>query len=263
VHIHARDPTSGIPSSDVEIYRTILPLIKEKSDVVICPTTGGGLGMTVEERVRVISELRPEMGSFNCGSMNFGLHPALKKFKEFKYEWERKYLEMSKDFVFKNTFQDLECVAKTFYENQTKPELECFDVGQVYNAGYLLATEILKPPLHVQFVHGILGGIGTHIEDLHHMKRTADRLFGDRYTWSVIGAGRFEYPLCTAALLMGGHVRVGLEDNLYLAKGLLAKNNAELVDKMVRIAKDQGREPATPEETRQYFGLKGQHNVNF
>jgi uncharacterized protein (DUF849 family) len=263
VHIHARDPTSGTPSSEVEIYRTILPMIKESSDVIICPTTGGGLGMTVEERVRVISELKPEMGSFNCGSMNFGLHPILNKFKEFKYEWEPQYLEMSKDFVFKNTFQDLEYVAKTFYDNETKPELECFDVGQVYNAGHLLAMGVLKPPLHVQFVHGILGGIGTHLEDLQHMKRTSDRLFGEQYTWSVIGAGRFEYPLCTAALLMGGHVRVGLEDNLYLAKGRLAKNNAELVEKMVRIAKDQGREPATPEETREYFGLKGLDKVNF
>jgi uncharacterized protein (DUF849 family) len=263
VHIHARDPTSGIPSSEVEIYRTILPMIKESSDVIICPTTGGGLGMTVEERVRVISELQPEMGSFNCGSMNFGLHSVLNKIKEFKHEWEPKYLEMSKDFVFKNTFQDLEYVAKTFYESETKPELECFDVGQVYNAGYLLATGILKPPLHIQFVHGILGGIGTHLEDLQHMKRTADRLFGEQYTWSVIGAGRFEYPLCTAALLMGGHVRVGLEDNLYLAKGRLAKNNAELVEKMVRIAKEQGREPATPEEIREHFGLKGLDRVNF
>jgi len=263
VHIHARDQKNGRPTSDINIVRNIVTMIKENSDVVICITTGGGQGMTVEERLQVIPELKPEMGSFNMGSMNFALHPVLAKFKEFKYDWEPQYLEMSKEFVFKNTFKDLEHVAKTFYENKTKPELECYDVGQLYNTAHLLATGVLKPPLHIQFVHGILGGIGTHIEDLLYMKRTADRLFGDQYGWSVIGAGRFEYPLCTAGLLMGGHVRVGLEDNLYLAKGRLAKSNAELVEKMVRIATDQGRTPATPDEARMLLRLKGKDKVNF
>jgi len=263
VHIHARDPKTGMPTSDVNVFREILSGIKERCDAVICPTTGGGLGMTVEERVRVVPELKPEMATFNMGSMNFSLHHMLRKYKEFKYEWERQYLEMSKDFVFKNTFADLEYVAKTFYENETKPELECYDVGQIYNAAFLLQTGVLKPPLHIQFVHGILGGIGTALEDLMHMKHTADRLFGKNYTWSVIGAGRYEFRLCTLGLLLGGHVRVGLEDNLYLEKGRLAKSNAELVEKMVRIAREFGREPATPDEARKILGLKGKDKVNF
>lgn len=263
VHIHGRDPKDARPTQDINIVRGIVKQIKEHSDVIICITTGGGMGMTVEERVKVIPELQPEMGSFNMGSMNFALHPALKKFNEFKYDWEPQYLEMSKDYIFKNTFKDLEYVATTFYENGVKPELECYDAGQLYNTAYLLATGILKPPVHLQFVMGILGGIGTHMDDLQYMKRTSDRLFGKNYSWSVIGAGRFEYPLCTAALLMDGHVRVGLEDNLYLDKGHLAKSNAELVEKMVRIAKDQGREPATPDETREHLGLRGKDSVKF
>ncbi len=262
VHIHARDPKTGMPTSDVNVFREILTRIKEKSDVVICPTTGGGLGMSVQERIRVVPELKPEMATFNMGSMNFGLHHMLRKYKEFKYDWERHYLEMSKDFVFKNTFADLEYIAKTFYENQTKPELECYDVGQVYNAAFLLQTGVLKPPLYVQFVHGILGGIGTALEDLMHMKHTADRLLGN-YTWSVIGAGRHEFKLCTLAVLMDGNVRVGLEDNLYIEKGRLAKSNAELVEKMVRIAREFGKEPATPDEARKILGLKGKDKVNF
>ncbi len=263
VHIHARDPKTGMPTSDVNIFREILSGIKERCDVVICPTTGGGLGMTVEERVRVVPELKPEMATFNMGSMNFSLHHLLRKYQKFKYEWERQYLEMSKDFVFKNTFADLEYIAKTFYENETKPELECYDVGQIYNAAFLLQTGVLRPPLHIQFVHGILGGIGTALEDLMHMKHTADRLFGNNYTWSVIGAGRHEFKLCTLGLLLGGHVRVGLEDNLHLEKGRLAKSNAELVEKMVRIAKEFGREHATPDEARKILGLKGKDRVNF
>jgi uncharacterized protein (DUF849 family) len=263
VHIHARDPKTGIPTSDINVFREILSRIKEKSDVVICPTTGGGLGMTVEERIRVIPELKPEMASFNMGSMNFALHHLVEKFKEFKLDWEKQYLEMSKDFIFRNTFKDLEYVAKTFYENETKPELECYDVGHIYNAAYLLSTGVLKPPLHIQFVHGILGGIGTHLEDLMHMKRTADRLFGENFTWSVIGAGRFEFSLCTVGLILGGHVRVGMEDNLYLSKGRLAKSNAEMIEKMVRIARELGREPATPDEARKILGLKGKDKVNF
>ena len=170
---------------------------------------------------------------------------------------------MSKDFVFKNTFADLEYVAKTFYENETKPELECYDVSQIYNAAFLLQTGVLKTPLHIQFVHGILGGIGTALEDLMHMKYTADRLFGKNYTWSVIGASRYEFRLCTLGLLLGGHVRVGLEDNLYLEKGRLAKSNAELAEKMVRIAREFGREPATPDEARKILGLKGKDKVKF
>lgn len=264
VHIHARDPEDGRPTTDVEVFKYICKGIKERSDVVICVTTGGGLGMTVEDRIKVVPALKPEMASFNMGSMNFALHHLLKKYEEFKYEWERGYLEMSRDFIFKNTFKDLEVIAETFYENQTKPELECYDVGHLYNAAFLLNTGVLKQPLHMQFVHGILGGIGTAIEDVIHMKHTADRLFGaGSYTWSVIGAGRYQFKLCTLAILMGGHVRVGLEDNLYLEKGRLARSNAEQVEKIVRIAKELGREPATPDEARKILGLKGRDKVNF
>jgi|Deesub1362A_J573_1020465.scaffolds.fasta_scaffold00504_24 uncharacterized protein (DUF849 family) len=263
VHVHARDPKTGMPTANVEIFREILSAIKERSDVIICPTTGGGIGMSVEERIRVVPELKPEMASFNMGSMNFSLHHMLRKYKEFKYEWEREYLEMSRDFIFRNTFKDLETVAKVFYENETKPELECYDVGHIYNAAFLVQTGVIKMPIHMQFVHGILGGIGTDIDDLIHMKRTADRLFGDNYTWSVIGAGRHEFRLCTVGAIMGGHVRVGMEDNLYLEKGRLAKSNVELVEKMVRIARELGREPATPDEARRILGLKGKDKVNF
>ncbi|MBE8539473.1 3-keto-5-aminohexanoate cleavage protein [Geoglobus acetivorans] len=263
VHVHARDPKTGMPTANVEIFREILSAIKDRSDVVICPTTGGGIGMSVEERIRIVPELKPEMASFNMGSMNFSLHHMLRKYKEFKYDWEKEYLEMSKDFVFRNTFKDLEVVAKVFYENETKPELECYDVGHIYNAAFLVQTGVIKMPVHMQFVHGILGGIGTHIDDMIHMKRTADRFFGDNYTWSVIGAGRNEFRLCTVGAIMGGHVRVGMEDNLYLEKGRLAKSNAELVKKMARIARELGREPATPDEARKILGLKGKDKANF
>ncbi|MEM2346621.1 MAG: 3-keto-5-aminohexanoate cleavage protein [Archaeoglobaceae archaeon] len=262
VHIHVRDPVTGRPSSDINLFKKVLSGIKEKSDVVICPTTGGGLGMTVEERLRVVSELKPEIASFNMGSMNFALHHMLEKHREFKFEWEREYLEMSKDFIFRNTFGDMEKASQIFYANGTKPELECYDVGHIYNAAYLLSKGFLKPKPYLQFVMGILGGIGADIENLLHMKRIAEKLLGD-FEWSVIGAGRMEIPLCTVALTLGGNVRVELEDNLYLGKGLLAKSNAELVQKIVRIARELGIEPATPQETRKILGLKGVENVNF
>jgi len=263
VHIHARDPKTGMPTSNLETFREILVGIKERSDTVICPTTGGGLGMSVEERIKVVPEFKPEMASFNMGSMNFALHRMLRKHKEFKYDWEKQYLEMTKDLVFKNTFADLEYISKVFYESKTKPELECYDVGHLYNTAYLIETGVLKLPIHIQFVHGILGGIGIHPEDLMYMKRTADRLFGNNYTWSVIGAGKAEFPLCTLGVILGGNVRVGLEDSLYLERGKLARSNAELVEKMVRIIKELGKEPATPEEARRILGLKGKDKVCF
>ena len=264
VHIHMRDPKTGAPSSDLKLFREALASIKERSDVVICVTTGGGLGMSREDRIKVVPEFRPEMASFNMGSMNFCLEPILHKFeKNFKYDWERKYTDMTRDLVFRNTFTDLEYITKIFYDNNTRPELECYDVGQIYNAAYLLQKGILKTPLYMQFVHGILGGIGTHPDDLMHMKRTADRLFRENYTWSVIGAGKSEFPLCTQGVILGGNVRVGLEDNLYLEGGRLAKSNAELVEKMVRIAKEFGKKPVTPDEARKILGLKGKDKVNF
>jgi uncharacterized protein (DUF849 family) len=263
LHIHARDPTSGKPTTDVNVFREILSGIKEKTDAVICPTTGGGIGLEVRDRIKVVPALKPEMASFNMGSMNFALHHMLKRYRDFRYAWEKEYLLDSKDFVFKNTFYDLEFIAKIFYENETKPELECYDVGHIYNTSFLLNEGILKPPLHLQFVLGILGGVGATIGDLLYMKNVADRLLGENYTWSVIGAGRMEFALCTVGMLLGGNVRVGLEDNLYLEKGKLARSNAELVEKMVRIANEFGKEPANPEEIRKILGLKGKDKVNF
>jgi uncharacterized protein (DUF849 family) len=265
VHIHMRDPNTGAPSSDPNLFRESLTIIKQNSDIIICTTTGGGLGTTAEERIRVVPTFKPEMASFNMGSMNFALHPIAKAYATFKYPWEKPYLEMTKDLVFKNTFADLELFCKTMYENGTKPEMECYDVGQLYNAAQLVREGILKPPLHIQFVMGVLGGIGTSVEDLLHMHHTADQLFGKLgYTWSTIGAGRHEFPLCSVAAILGGHVRVGLEDNIYLRKDVLAKSNAELVEKIAHITYElTGKEPATPAETRKILELKGKDKVNF
>jgi uncharacterized protein (DUF849 family) len=259
VHIHVRDPGNGRPTSNLDIFREVLSDIKCRSDVIICVTTGGGFGMTAEERIKAIPMFKPEMASFNMGSMNFALYPYAARVKEWKYSWEKPYLEMTRDWVFKNTFADLEYFCRVMYENGVKPELECYDVSHLYNAYQLLNDGVLKPPFHIQFVMGILGGIGATVEDLIHMKRTADRLFGDgKYTWSACAAGRYEFPICITAAIMGGHVRVGLEDNLYLRKGVLAKSNAELVEKMkMLIYEVTGREPATPNEARKILGLKG------
>jgi uncharacterized protein (DUF849 family) len=266
VHIHVRDPTDGRPSSDLNLYRQVLTKIKERSDVVICVTTGGGLGMTAEERIRVVPEFEPEMCSFNMGSMNFALYHLLGAIKEFKYSWERKYLEMSEDFVFKNTFKDLKVFVETMYKYGTKPECECYELSHIWNVYHLWKESVIKTPVHLQFVLGIRGGIGATPESLIYMKQTADNLFGaGNYTWSALAAGRWEFPLCTLAAMMGGHVRVGLEDNLFLRKGVLAKSNAELVEKMVRIIEDVigWREVATPDDARKILGLKGKNAVKF
>lgn len=264
VHLHARNPKTGAPSSDPELIRKAIIKIKKESDVIICITTGGGLGMTAEERIQTIPLLKPEMASLNMGSLNFGLYPLTRKIKTYKYPWEKPYLEMTKDFVYKNTFADQEHFCKTMYEYGTKPELECFDVSHLYNSAQLIRDGVLKLPIHIQFAMGILGGIGTEVEDLLHMKHTSDRLFGKDYTWSVLAAGRHEFPLCAVGAIIGGHVRVGLEDNLRIGKGILAKSNAELVKKMVRLIYElTERELMTPDETRKTLGLKGRNKVNF
>ena len=266
VHIHVRDPKNGRPTTDVNIFREAASRIREKSDVIVCLTTGGGLGIPKEDRIRVVPVLKPEMASLNMGSINFALYPLLKQFKSFKYSWEKEYLLMTKDLIFRNTFEDIEYFCRTMEENNTKPELECYDVGHLFNAAQLVRDGVLKLPLYIQFVMGILGGVGADIEQLVHMKRTADRLFGEKnYYWSVVGAGRQEFPLCITAAAMGSHgVRVGLEDNLYLRRGQLAKSNAELVEKIVKLVYEvTGREPATPEEVRKLLGLKGKDKVNF
>lgn len=258
VHIHARNPENGMPTPDLAIFRDIIERIRAKNqDVIICITTGGGAGMTVEQRASVIPEFKPELASMNCGSINWGLFPLLEKYKEFKYPWEPQMLAMTKNFIFENTFGAMEKICAIMDENGTKPELEVYDTGHLYNIHYLLRAGILKAPVYLQFVTGILGSIGSTPYDIFNLHNTADRLFGKgNYNWSVIGAGSAEFIACTQSLLLGGHVRVGMEDNLYLGKGRLAQTNAELVAKMARIITELDLEVATPAEAREILGLK-------
>lgn len=264
VHIHTRDPETGKPTADLDLFREIAAGIKAETNVIVQPTTGGGKGQSVEERLAVVSELQPEMASCNMGSINFGMYPMLKAVDEFEYEWEREHLETSWDYIFENTFGTLQTAFPMFEEYGTRPELECYDVGHLYNAKHFYDEGLLEPPIHLQFVLGIHGGIDATHSDLVHMVETAERLFGDDFSWSVIGAGRQEFPMGTAAVSMGANARVGLEDNLYLERGQLAESNAELVEKMVDLGWDvAGREPATPAEVREFLDLKGQDAVNF
>jgi uncharacterized protein (DUF849 family) len=265
VHIHVRDPENGRPTSDLELYRTVLTSIKKRSDVIINTTTGGGMGMTPEERLAVVPTFKPELASFNMGSMNFGTYPLLQKYKAWKYEWEKKAIEATKDYIFRNTFASMETFCRTMRESETKPELECYDVGHVYNLGKLISDGLLKTPVHIQFVLGILGGIGASVEDLVMMKQTADRVIGGgNYTWSAAGPGRFQFGCCITAARMGGHARVGLEDNLYMRKGVLAKSSGEQVARMRELISEvTGRECATPDEARSMLGLKGIEKVAY
>lgn len=258
VHIHARDPKSGRPVSDLGIFREIVDRIHAESNVIVCLSTGGGVGMSVEERFAVVREFKPELASCNMGSINFGFFPVTDQYKEWKFGWEKPFLEESKKRIFQNTFDDLERACRMMNENGTKPELEVYDTGHLYNAEFLLSKGLLTPPLYFQFVMGILGGISKPtLSDLVHLKETADRLFGrGTYQWSAFGAGRNEFPLCTAAVLMGGHCRVGMEDSLYLSKGRLATSNAELVEKMIRILGEFSLEPATPDEAREMLRIR-------
>lgn len=257
VHIHARNPETGQPSPDLELFREIVGKIRAyNKEVIICLTTGGGLGMTVEQRVAVVPEFKPELASMNAGSINWGLFPALDKINDFKFPWEPAMLNMTKGFIFENTFLAMETMTKIMNENGTKPELEVYDVGHLYNIAFLLQKGIIKPPITMQYVTGILGGIGSTPYDIMNLHTTAERLFGTgKYNWSVIGAGKAEFPATTMSLIMGGHVRVGMEDNLYLGKGVLAKNNGELVEKMVRIMTELDLTPATPAEARELLAL--------
>ncbi len=257
VHVHGRNLENGMPSPDLSLFQEIIERIRSRSDVIICVTTGGGAGMTVEQRLSVVPAFKPELASCNMGSINFALFPVVDRYKDWKFEWEKPFLEASKAAIFQNTFADLEKVCSIMQENGTKPELEIYDVGHLYNAEFLLSRDLLRPPLYLQFVMGILGGIRPTMNDLVHLKETADRLFGmDQYQWSAFGAGRMEFPICTASVLMGGNCRVGLEDNLYLERGRLARSNAELVEKMVRIIREFSLEPATPGEARQILSLQ-------
>jgi uncharacterized protein (DUF849 family) len=265
VHIHVRDPGNGKPTSDLELYRKVLTAIKGRSDVIINTTTGGGMGMTPEERLAVVPAFKPELASFNMGSMNFGTYPLLQKYKTWKYDWEKKAVEATKDYIFRNTFASMEVFCKTMQENGTKPELECYDVGHVHNLGKLVSDGLLQTPVHIQFVLGILGGIGAAVEDLVMMKQTADRVIGSgSYTWSAAGPGRFQFGCCITAAKMGGHARVGLEDNLYMRKGVLAKSSGEQVTRIRELISEiTGRDCATPDEARSMLHLKGKARVRY
>ncbi len=264
IHLHARDPKDGRPTPDPAVFMQFLPRIKQACDAVVNITTGGGHGMTLAERLAAPLRASPEMCSLNMGSMNFGLYPMLDRYKEFKYEWERKHLEASRDFIFRNTFKDIEMVLQELGEgNGTKFEFECYDVGHLYTLAHFLDRKLVKPPLFVQTIFGILGGIGADPENLAHMKRIADKLFGDQYAWSVLAAGRHQLPFVTMAAIQGGNVRVGLEDSIYLGKGQLAKSNAEQVRRIRTILENLSLEIATPKEARALLDLKGGDRVAF
>ena len=264
VHLHARDPKTGRPDQSPEAFLRFVPRIKQRTNAIINLTSGGSPTMRVEERVMPAATLKPEVASLNMGSMNFGLFPMLGRYKEFKHDWERPYLEGTKDLIFRNTFKDIEFVLKTCQDNDTRFEFECYDIGHLYSLAHFLDRKMVKPPLFVQSVFGILGGIGTHPEDVIHMRRTADRLLGrDNYRWSVLGAGRAQMPIAAMAVSMGGNVRVGLEDSLWIGPGKLAESNAQQVTNVRRIIEGLGMEAATPDEAREILGLKGPDKVNF
>jgi uncharacterized protein (DUF849 family) len=264
VHLHARDPKDGRPDQSPEVFAPFLRVIKQRAGVVLNITTGGAPTMSIEERVRPAATFKPEVASLNMGSMNFGLYPMLARYKTFKHEWERPYLEGSRERIFKNTFADIEYILTTCAENGTRFEIECYDIGHLYTLAHFADRGVVKPPFFIQSVFGILGGIGPHPEDVMHMRRTADRLFGHAtYHWSVLGAGRNQMPIAAMAAAMGGNVRVGLEDSLWIGPGRLAESNAAQVLRARHIIEGLGLEIATPDEARQILGLKGADNVAF
>lgn len=263
VHLHARDPLDGRPTQDVALFKQFVPRIKEASDVVINITTGGAPTMSVEERLQPALQLKPEVASLNMGSMNFGLYEMLGRFKEFKHDWERPYLEGSEDRIFRNTFKDIAYILQSCSDNDTRFEIECYDIGHLYTAAHFLDRGLVKGPLLIQSVFGLRGGIGNHPEDLMHMKRTADRLFGNDYVWSVLGAGRQQMSIAAISAAMGCNVRVGLEDSLWDAPGKLATSNAMQVRRIRTILEALNLEVATPDEARAMLKLKGRANVAF
>src|SRR5271166_5789362 len=263
VHLHARDPADGRPDQSPERFKPFLELIKQQSNCVVNITTGGASTMTIEERLKPVAKFKPEVASLNMGSMNFGLYPMLERFQSFKHEWERPYLEGSRERIFKNTFADIERILTTCAENGTRFEIECYDIGHLYTLAHFVDRKLVKPPFFIQSVFGILGGIGAHPEDVMHMRRTADRLFGDAYHWSVLGAGRNQLLVAAQAAALGGNIRVGLEDSLWIGPGRLAASNAEQVAKARRIIEELGLEIATSEEARGILQLKGGDQVAF
>ena len=263
LHLHARSPETGIPSQDPSIFQEFLPQIKEATNAVVNITTGGSPHMTVEERMKPVATFKPELASLNMGSMNFGLYPMLNRFQDFKHEWEIKHLENSRDLVFKNTFKDIEKILLLGNSNSTRFEFECYDISHLYNLAHFVDRGLARPPLFIQSVFGLLGGIGAHPEDLAHMKRTADRLFGDDYHWSILGAGKNQISLASIGAAQGSNVRVGLEDSLWIGPGQLAKSNADQVNKIRHVLKGLSLDIASPDEARQMLGLKGSDQVDF
>lgn len=263
IHLHARDPVTGKPDQRPEAFVPFLKLIKQGTNAVVNLTTGGSPYMTVQERIQPALVLQPEVASMNMGSMNFGLFPMLQRFKEFKHDWERPYLEGSKDLIFRNTFGDIETALKELSVSGTRYEFECYDTAHLYNLAHFVERGLVKAPFLVQSVFGILGGIGSHPEDVMHMKRTADRLFGDDYRWSVLGAGRSQMKIAAMAASMGANVRIGLEDSLWIGPGQLASSNAQQVRKVRDILEGLGLEIASPDEAREILQLKGAAQVAF
>jgi len=263
LHLHARNPETGQPDQTPAAFGRFLPRIKQGTNAVINITTGGSPYMKVEERVLPAATFKPEVASLNMGSINFGLFPLLEKYRDFKFEWERQHLENTRDLVFRNSFREIEYILKTCANNGTRFEFECYDIAHLYNLRHFLDRGLVKPPLFVQSVFGILGGIGTHPEDLMHMKRTADRLFGDAYQWSILGAGRNQITLASIGAAMGSNVRVGLEDSLWAGPGKLAQSNADQVRLIRQILEGMSLEVATPDEAREILSLKGGDQVAF
>jgi uncharacterized protein (DUF849 family) len=263
VHLHARNPDDGRPDQSPEAFAPFLRVIKQASDVVVNLTTGGSPYMSVEERIQPASVWRPEVASLNMGSMNFGLFPMLRRYKTFEHDWEPAMLEGSHDLVFRNSFKDIRYALETLNGTGVRYEFECYDTSHLHNLHYFWTEGLVKAPLFIQTCFGLLGGIGAHPEEVLHMKRTADRLFGDNYRWSVLGAGRSQMQVCAQAAAMGGHVRVGLEDNLWIGAGCLAESNAEQVGKVRQIIEGLGLEVASPDEARAILDLKGADQVGF
>ena len=263
LHLHARDPQTGKPSQDPELFRPFLEKIKASTDAIVNITTGGSPHMTVEERMRPAATFKPEIASLNMGSMNFGLFPMLERFKEFQHDWEREHLENSRGLIFRNTYQDIETILRIGNDNGTRFEFECYDISHLYNLAHFMDRGLIQSPPFIQSVFGILGGIGPDPEDLMHMRRTADRLFGKDYEWSILGAGRNQIPLATMGAAMGSNVRVGLEDSLWIGPGQLAQSNRVQVERIRTILEALNLEIATPDEARAKLGTKGRNNVNF
>ena len=263
LHLHARNPDDGSVSLDIDHFGGFLPRIKQATNAVVNISTGGSLKTTIEDRIAPALRYSPEMCSLNMGSMNFSFHPLAKRYDTWKFDWEKDYVENSDTYIFRNTFRDIGVVAETLAPHDIKFEHECYDVGHLYNLRFCMDIGLFKAPIFLQFVFGILGGIGPEVDNLIFMKRTADRLFGDDYRWSVLGAGAAQMPLATTGSQMGGHVRVGLEDSLFVSRGKLAENNAQQVAKIKRIVEDLGSSVASPDEARDILQLKGGDRVNF